>query len=79
MLRIWIFFNKQTIYLEETTAERNNQIAERACAKLERTYSWKYRHSQQSTYPCNCEWFNLPRLKAPFVWFRELDYGYPII
>ena len=51
MLRIWIFFNKQTIYLEETTTQRNNQIAERACANLERIHSWKYRHPQQSTYP----------------------------
>ena len=34
MLRIWIFFNKQTIYLEETTAQRKNQIAERAGANL---------------------------------------------
>ena len=51
MLRIWIFFNKQTIYLEETTAQRKNQIAERAGANLERSHSWKYRHPQQSTYP----------------------------
>ena len=51
MLRIWIFFNKQTIYLEETTAQRKNQIAERAGANLGRSHSWKYRHPQQSTYP----------------------------
>ena len=51
MLRIWIFFNKQAIYLEETTTQRNNQIAERACANLERIHSWKYRHPQQSTHP----------------------------
>ena len=51
MLRIWIFFNEQTIYLEETTAQRNNQIAERAGANLRRSHSWKYRHPQQSTYP----------------------------
>ena len=95
MLRIWIFFNKQTIYLEETTAQRKNQIAERAGANLGRSHSWKYRHPQQSTYPWevfsvdlfavfkaiywgNCMWFNLPRLTAPFIWFREfeLDYGY---
>ena len=95
MLRIWIFFNKQTIYLEETTAQRKNQIAERAGANLGRSHSWKYRHPQQSTYPWevfsadlfaifkaiywgNCTWFNLSRLTAPFIWFRqlELDYGY---
>ena len=95
MLRIWIFFNEQTIYLEETTAQRNNQIAERAGANLECSHSWKYRHPQQSTYPWevfsadlfaifkaiywgNCTWFNLSRLTAPFIWFREfeLDYGY---
>ena len=95
MLRIWIFFNKQTIYLEETTAQRKNQIAERAGANLGRSHSWKYRHPQQSTYPWevfsadlfailkaiywgNCTWFNLSRLTAPFIWFREfeLDYCY---
>ena len=95
MLRIWIFFNKQTIYLEETTAQRKNQIAERAGANLGRSHSWKYRHPQQSTYPWevfsadlfaifkaiywgNCTWFNLSRLTAPFIWFREfeLNYGY---
>ena len=90
MLRIWIFFNKQTIYLEETTAQRKNQIAERAGANLGRSHSWKYRHPQQSTYPWevfsadlfaifkaiywgNCTWFNLSRLTAPFIWFRELE------
>ena len=91
----WVFFNKQTIYLEETIAKRNNQITERACANLGRIHSWKYRHPQQSTYPWevfsadlfaifkaiywgNCTWFNLSRLTAPFIWFREfeLDYGY---
>ena len=51
MLRIWIFFNEQTIYLEETTAQRNNQIAERADANLECSHSWKYRHPQKSAYP----------------------------
>ena len=95
MLRVWISFNKQTIYLKEKTAQRNNQIGERACAKLERIHSWKYRHPQQSTYPWevfsadlfaifkaiywgNCTWFNLSRLTAPFIWFREfeLDYCY---
>ena len=78
MQRIWIFFNKQTIYLE-TTTQRNNQIAERAGTNLRRSHSWKYRHPQQSTYPWevfsadlfaifkavywgNCTWFNLSRL-----------------
>ena len=51
MLRVWISFNKQTIYLKEKTAQRNNQITERAGANLERIHSWKYRHSQQSAYP----------------------------
>ena len=51
MLRIWIFFNKQTIYLEETTAQRKNQIAERAGTNLGRIHSWNSRHPQQSTYP----------------------------
>ena len=32
------FFNKQTIYLEETIAKRNNQITERACANLGRIH-----------------------------------------
>ena len=95
MLRIWIFFNKQTIYFEETTAQRKNQIAERAGTNLGRIHSWNSRHPQQSTYPWevfsadlfaifkaiywgNCTWFNLSRLTAPFIWFRELelDYGY---
>ena len=95
MLRIWIFFNKQTIYLEETTAQRKNQIAERAGTNLGRIHSLNSRHPQQSTYPWevfsadlfaifkaiywgNCTWFNLSRLTAPFIWFRELelDYGY---
>ena len=32
----------------------------------------------QSNLLGNCTWFNLHRLTAPFVWFREfeLDYGY---
>ena len=51
MLRVWISFNKQTMYLKMTTAQRNNQIAERACANVERSHSWKYRHPQQSRYP----------------------------
>ena len=90
MLRVWISFNKQTIYLKETTAQRNNQIAERACANVERSHSWKYRHPQQGRYPWEVfsadlfaifkaiKRFNLPRLTAPFIWFREfeLDYGY---
>ena len=93
MLRIWIFFNEQTIYLEETTAQRNNQIAERADANLECSHSWKYRHPQQSKYPWevfsadlfaifkaiywgNCTWFNLSRLTAPFIWFREFELDY---
>ena len=95
MLRVWISFNKQTMYLKMTTAQRNNQIAERACANVERSHSWKYRHPQQSRYPWevfsadlfaifkaiywgNCTWFNLSRLTAPFICFREfeLDYCY---
>ena len=40
MLRIWIFFNKQTTYLEETTAERNNQERERKSVRESRAHSF---------------------------------------
>ena len=69
MLRIWIFLNKQTIYLEETTAQRKNQIAERADANLECSHSWKYRHPQQSTYPWEVFSADL------FAIFKEIYWG----
>ena len=30
----------------------------------------------QSNLLGNCTWLNLPRLTAPFIWFRELELNY---
>ena len=60
MLRIWIFFNKQSIYLEETTAKRNKQIAERACMNLQRIHENIDIHNRVRT-PEKCSpWIYLP-------------------
>ena len=62
MRRIWIFFNKQTIYLEEMTAQRKNQIAERAGTNLGRINSWNSRHPHRVRTPEKCS----PRIYLPF-------------
>ena len=47
------------------------------------TYPWEVFSADlfaifKAIYLGNCTWFNLSRLTAPFIWFRELelDYGY---
>ena len=62
MLRIWIFFNKQTIYLEEATVQRKNQIAEQAGANLGRIHSWKNDIHNRVRTPGKCS----PRIYLPF-------------
>ena len=92
MLRIWIFFNKQTIYLEETTAQRKNPNR-RTSGRESRAHSFMEISTSKTEYVplrsvlrrSNCHfrsnllgkpWFNRPRLTAPFIWFLDFQLDY---
>ena len=63
---MFIFFSIESFYITQQS-----------------TYPWEVFFADlfaifKAIYRGNCMWFNLPRLTAPFIWFREfeLNYGY---